>query len=1011
MKKFLLVAIILLKFSFIQAQERTISGKIISSDDQLPLPGVSVSVKDGTGGTTSDADGNYVITIAPETKILLFQFAGFRSQELPVGVSNTIDVTMETDAKVMEEVVVVGYGIQERRDITGSISKVNAKDIANLPVTSIEQSIQGRTPGVFIESPSGKLAGSMKVRIRGASSVSASNQPLFVVDGFPITTKSQTDSQNNEDTNPLADIDPNDIASVEVLKDASAGAIYGSRAANGVVLITTKRGKQGKTLINGNVSLGVSTPTHLTKFLDAKGYDKIFRESAENLGYTGAITDDAVANQAWDEAFGIGKYTDLVSTQNNNWSKLGYRNARFQNYSVSAAGGSEKTKFYVSGGYTNQEGIILSNRFQRMNGRLNLDHQATKKLNLGGSVNLIYSINNLANENNSFTSVTQANALAPILPLRDDQGEYNFNTFYDNPLLQIKYQTSVANTLRSFSNVYGNYKILPFLNFRSEFGLDFLDMTQDYYAGKKSPDGFPNGQGNFLTSRVINYTTNNYLTFSKIIDEHALEIVGGISFQQSNTTSSQIQGRGFPDDKLPTLSSASTIITGISKRTMFNYLSYYARANYKFKNKYLLSISARSDGSSRFGSNHRFGFFPAASAGWVLTEEDFIKDVTPFSFLKLRASYGITGNSEIDDFAARGLYTPSFYGASAGIIPHTFANPNLKWETTRQSDLGVDFGFFKDRIWGTFDVYWKYTTDLLLNTPAPLTSGYDVFLKNAGSLNNKGWELSVTTLNLTGNFKWSTSLNISRFTNRITNLANLPILPSGNRDINAAIEGQPIGVFYGVKYAGVDPANGDALYYTKEGRTTNDYSQGFRQVLGSPLPKHFGGLTNTVSFAGFDLTIFMQYVFGNKIYNAAGIFQQANFSGGYLDNQTVDQLNYWTPQNTKTNIPKPILYGGDATGEKASSRWLYDGSYLRFKTVTLGYSIPKALLGKAKISSLRLYVTAQNLFTVTKYPMNDPEVNYTDPGSTNQAVNLRTGYDWYSAPQVRTIIGGLNIGL
>jgi TonB-linked SusC/RagA family outer membrane protein len=1013
----LVFTIIWCKNNTVLAQNEIVTGKVTSVADNSPIPGVNVTLKGSTTGTSTDADGTYSIK-AGSNATLVFSFIGMTTQEVVVGSRTAVDVKLSPDVRSLSEVVVVGYGTQQRKDLTGSIASVTSKDIQNVPVVSFEQAIQGRAAGVQIETSSGKVGAAIKVRVRGSASVSAGNQPLYVVDGFPITQGSQTDA-TNEATNPLADINPNDIASIEVLKDASAAAIYGSRASNGVILITTKRGQTGKTTFNVNVSSGTNKPVDMLEFLNRDQYIQIITDAVKNINETTGNEDKVVGDfyDNWEN--------ELAYNANTNWQKAAYHTGRFQQYDLSASGGNEKTKFYIGGGYNSQEGITIRNKFERLSGRINLDHQATDRLAFGGGFNMAYTMNNRVDENNSFTSATQANSLAPVTPFIDPAtNTYNRNTFYANPFLQIANSSDKAGILRNLSNVYASYRFIPSLVFRSELGLDLLNQVEDSYQGRNTLNGSPSGQGSYRTGRVINYTTNNTLTFSKTLaDVHRLEVLAGMSYQQSNSTFSQVQGQGFPSDDFKTLTSSPKITFGTSFNTAFSYLSYFSRAEYKLADKYLVSLSGRIDGSSRFGEDNRYGFFPAGSVGWVISEEPFLKEsksLNMLSFAKIRSSIGLTGNSEIGNFAARGLYDPLFFGSTPGVGPTSVANSDLKWETTLQWDAGVDFGLFNDRVTGTFDYYIKKTRDLLLDTPVPNTTGFNNYFKNVGSMENKGVEFSFTTQNLVGKFKWSTSFNIAHNKNKITNLNESDILPGGNRDINAAIVGQPIGVFYGKKYAGVDPANGDALYYLENGEKTNDYTQASSQVLGSPVPKHFGGLTNNFSFAGFDLSVLLQYVYGNKIFRASGVYQSANFSSGYgLDNQTVDQMNYWKKPGDITNVPRPLIIGSFtdedtgitySAGESTSSRWLYDGSYLRFKTVTLGYSVPKALLNRVKLSSVRVYVTGQNLFTVTDYYGNDPEQNYTTPNSTNQTANIRNGYDWYGTPQVRTLLFGINIG-
>jgi len=997
------------------AQERSVSGKVTSAEDGSALPGVNVIIKGTTNGTATDAEGRYSLSV-PSNATLQFTFIGLVTQEVEIGTQSVIDIVMAQDAKQLGEVVVVGYGTQERADVTGSISKVKGADIQNLPVTSYEQALQGRTPGVQISSPSGELGAALRIRVRGSASVTASNQPLVVIDGFIVTSTDQTNFSDSNTSNPLADLNPNDIESIEVLKDASSAAIYGARGSNGVMIITTKRGGQGKTKFNLNYSTGSSSPTHVRKFLNGQQYAEMFSAAAINAGY--AAND---LNTAWNDAgggplTGTGSFSDLVGRKiNDNWNKQAFRTGRMSQYDFSAAGGNEKTQFFASLAYLDQDGIIIANSFQRMSGRFNLDHTVNSKIKIGASINQIYSKKNNVPENNSFGSPLEGNAIAPIIPLRDSTGDYNDNTFYGNPYRAIANFKDISTEWRNFSNLYGSWKITDGLTFRSEAGVDFLSLYEYGWNGSKTPVTVATpSSGKYGTTRVINYNINNTLNYTKSFDKHNIEFLLGQSFQKSITQSSFIQGLGLPTDDFKYLANASQNTSFNSAQTSYAYTSVFGRLHYKFNNRYLLSASLRNDGSSRFGKDKKYGWFPAASVGWILSEENFIKNTgisNVLNFLKLKSSIGLTGNSEIPNFASRGLYTSTYFGDRVGLYPIQLANNNLTWEKTTQWDLGVEYEIVNSRISGGVDYYTKNTNGLLLSIPIPPTSGYTSTLRNAGKMSNKGWDVYINTKNLVGKFKWSTSFNISTFKNKVEDLVGQPILPVG-RNLNAAIEGQPIGIFYGVKYAGVDPSNGDALYYLADGTTTNNWSNASQlanyRVLGTPNPKHYGGITNTFEFMGFDLSVFAQWSYGNQIFNSSAVFQQQTFSNYGLDNQTVDMMNYWKKEGDKTNVPRPDLSVNN--GNRITSRFISDGSYLRFKTVSLGYSVPAAIANAAKFNSIRIYATAQNLFTITNYKGNDPEVSYTAPSATTQSSNLANGVDYYSAPQAKSIIFGIKLG-
>ena len=1001
------------------AQDRQVSGKVTSTDDAQPIPGVNILLKGATTGTVTDSDGLFKLPVPSTGGTLVFSFIGMVTQEVEIGDRMMIDVQLAPDTKQLSEVVVVGYGTQERADVTGSISKIKSSEIQNLPVTSYEQALQGRTPGVQISSPSGELGAAMKIRVRGASSVTANNQPLVVIDGFIVTSTDQTNFSDNNNSNPLADLNPNDIESVDILKDASAAAIYGSRASNGVMLITTKRGAKGKTKFNFNYSTGVSDPTHLRSFLNSKQYIQMFTAAAGNAGYT---TDPAGLDAAWGDAgggpyTGSGSFSDLVTKgANADWQKPAFRTGRMSQYDFSASGGDDKTKFFTSFGFLDQQGIIINNDLKRLSGRFNIDHSVSDKIKFGLSINQVYSKKNNIPENNSFGSPLEGNAIASIIPLRDATGDYNDATFYGNPYRGIANFKDNSTQWRNFSNIYGSWDITKNINFRSEAGVDFLGLYEYGWTGKKVPVTIATpSSGKYGTSRVINYNVNNTVNFNKTFAEkHSVQVLLGQSLQKSVGEYASMQGLGLPTDDFQYLANATQNSSFSSSSTSFSYTSVFGRVNYKLNNKYLVSASLRNDGSSRFGQNKKYGWFPSASVGWIITEEPFMKNMgldNVINFIKIKSSIGVTGNSEIGNFVSRGLYTSTYFGDRVGLYPTQIANNDLSWEKTTQWDVGIEYTLMNNRISGGIDYYTKNTNGLLLALPINPSSGYTSTLRNLGKMTNKGWDIYINTKNLVGKFKWTTSFNISTFTNEVTDLSGKEILPSG-RNLNAAIVGQPLGVFFGVPYAGVDPATGDALYRLANETTTNNWSnasqrQNFR-VLGNPNPLHYGGITNNFQYMGFDLTVFGQWSYGNKIFNSSAIFQQQVFSNYGLDNQTLDMLSYWKNPGDITNVPRPELDVNN--GARTSSRFVSDGSYFRFKTVSLGYTLPNTIANRIKFNSIKFYVTGQNLFTITKYKGNDPEVNYNAPSASTQSMNLANGVDYYSAPQARSIIFGIKLG-
>ena len=1016
MKKHLLTILLLctcIAFGF--AQNRVITGKVTDQKDGSPLPGVSVTVKGVAGlGTQTDINGGYKLSVPANAKGLVFNFLGYLPREIAIN-GAAVNAQLTTDSKVLNEVVVVGYGTQSKRSLTGSVSKIKGGDIENIPVPSLESAIQGRSPGVYIQAQNGKLGQGIQVRVRGASSVSAGSQPLYVVDGLPITVNDF--SSNGASTNPLVDLNQNDIESIDILKDASAAAIYGSRASNGVVLVTTKKGKAGSTKITYNQYYGFSKPTREREFLNSKEYLKLVQSAAVAGGL-----EDYAKSRLTRYAAGNANYAN--TNVNTNWQDQITQHAPVQNYNLVFSGGTEKTKFYISGTYNDQKGWILKNKINQYSLRTNIENQATNWLTVGANLSVSRTQNHRLDNDNAFSTPEQIVALSPITPVIDPRtgllsgqldpatGLPNSNfPVYFNPLLNSENSYFITTDYRNLGNVFGEIKILPSLTFRSEVGVDILNSSEDNYSGSLTArnSGTNNGVGFNSSITSINFNTNNFLHFLKDFGKSSIDAVGGMTYQRQQNDLNSLNGEQFPSDAYKKLISSASITSALSSSTAYSLLSYFARANYKYHDRYLLSLSGRIDGSSRFGADHRYGFFPAGSVGWIVSEEGFMKNQKLISDLKLRGSYGLTGNSEIGNFPARGLYTEFGYAGVAGARPTQLPNPDLKWETTAQTDIGLDIAFLGGRLAGQFDVYLKKTKDLLLNVQVPATSGFTTITQNLGKLQNKGLEIQIDSKNLVGKVTWNTSFNISFNRNKITDLKGQVITGSGDA-VNRAMEGQPLGIFVAPEFAGADPANGDALYYKntdlgngKRDRTkTNDYNEAVPVVVGNPNPKYIAGLNNSISYMGIDFSFLIQSVNGNQIYNGAGQYMSVGFNNGF-DNQTRDQLLAWTKPGQITNVPEARLFGGN--GVNPSSRFLDDGSYVRLKNIVLGYNFPKALISKIKLSSLRVYAQATNLATWTKYKGWDPELN-----SDAFSGNITQGYDFYAAPQAKTITFGINVG-
>ena len=1007
-------------FGTAMAQNPTVNGRVTDEKGD-PIAGASIQIRGTKTGVTSGADGKFNLKAANGASLSV-QAVGYASKTVTAGAN--LNITLAADVKDLTDVVVTGFGGSLiKKELTGNIARVRGKDIEFMPTPSVDAALQGKAAGVMVNSQSGKLGQAVTVRIRGNSSISASSQPLYVLDGVPITTNDN--STYGGDMNPLTDINPNDIESIEVLKDASAGAIYGSRAANGVILITTKRGKSGKTQISFNLQTGYSEATKRLKMLNSKQYAELILEGAkwsddnEGMTYDDPYSYTVYAKNDIMDYYSYGQWSK-DPTKTYDWQDRVFQKGHYRQADLQIRGGNDKTKFFSSMQHLEQGGTIIGNELTRTTGRLNVDQQANNWLDLGVSLSLSRTLNKRLPDDNAFSNPLQAIALMPMTPFNDPNtgldagtppGDVNIPVYY-NPILSVKYGSFSQEVFRTFGNAYFRAKLLPGLTFQSDFGIDYLSQNEESYFRSetvRNQSRAQNGIGSNTGAFITNYNTNNYFNYSKVTGEHNLTATLGMQYQQSQSKFNFTEGTDFPSNSYQKIASAANKTGGSSSQSDFRFLSYFLRTNYIFNEKYIVAASGRLDQSSRFGKDARTGFFPAISAGWVLSKESFLKNFEPLSFLKARASYGIVGNAEIGNFPQLGLYTGNAgYTGTGGQRPSQLANSKLQWETTTQLDAGLDFGFFNNRITGEIDYYVKNTKDLLLNVNVPSTTGFSSVVKNLGALENKGFEFVLNTQNTVGAFKWSTSFNVAFNQGKVTDIQG-QIIEGGVSSMNRVVEGYPIGVFYTPQFAGVDPANGNALFFknkknadgTIDRTTTSNYSEAERIVAGDPNPDYVFGLTNNFSYKGFDATIFFNGVAGNQV-NIYGMGRYSSASMLYEDNNTADQLGRWQKAGDVTNIPQVRLYY--VNGSQASSRYIVDGSYIRLRTVSLGYTFDSKKLSKFKLDKLRVYVSGQNLLTITKYPYWDPEVN-----SDSFDSNIAKGNDFYTPPQPRTFLVGVNI--
>jgi len=969
----------LLLANFVFSQKLTITGTVTSETNGETLPGVSVLVKELSGvGTITDFDGKYTIE-AEETQTLVFSYIGMVSKEVAVKNQAVINVKLSENVENLSEVVVVGYGTSSKKLLTGSVGAIGAEKFEKMPMNSIDGVMQGQTAGVQISQNSGTPGGGMTVRVRGISSINAGSQPLYVIDGIPVTTGNFGQvGFSGQGINAISDLNPNDIESISILRDASSAAIYGARASNGVVLITTKSGKANKTKINFSAYYGVQQAANKLKLMNAQEWNEFQAQMAGN--------DPSTAPAA---------------EHNTDWLNEVFRTAPIANYELSAQGGNEKTSFFVSGSYFTQEGILLGTDFQRLSGRLNLDHKINDYVKFKTGLSISRSENNRVEGDQSLNGpLPNAITLPAIYPVYNADGTYNESGPYANPIAIAKEAVNTTYSFRNIGNIGAEIKLLPGLRFETKLGVDYLSLNEHSFDPPTTRQGArSNGIGIEAATNVTNVTANNILTYSKTFAGiHDLDFLFGNSIEQFNRKSSFLRGTDFPNEYFEYLANAGTVTAGTASNTLRSTNSFFGRAKYNLNNKYLFEALARYDGSSKFGENNRYGLFPAFSVAWRVSEEAFFPEA--IDDFKLRLGYGITGNDQIGDFRSIGLYGSANYSGTSGLAPIQLPDPDLKWETTKQLSAGFDLSFISNRITINFDFYNKLTYDMLLDRPLPTSSGFSTITTNIGEMKNTGYEIGLTTENVkTDNFLWTSNFNISTNKNEVTKLyKGQPIGPTG-RGSNRIEEGEEIGYFYGYESLGVDPTTGDIVFRDIDNNgVINDKDQ---TKIGSPHPDFNGGFNNTVSYKGFELNLFLQYTYGNDVFNGTRIYTES--CGETPDNQTTDVIDRWQKPGDIAEIPRATASDPN-NNNRPSSRFIEDGSFLRIKTLSLTYNFNSNMLSKLKLYNLKVYCTMQNLYTFTQYSGMDPEVNYA--GDTNYIL----GTDFFTYPQARTFIFGLNVG-
>lgn len=967
MTKNYLLAFLLILFSGSLLAQVNITGQVTSSSDKSPIPGATVLVKGTTHGTTTDIYGKFKIDV-PLNSTLVFSYVGMKSVEILITNQKNINVELTAENVNLEEVVVMGYSTSSKKLISGSVGVVNENEIKRAPVRTIDAVLQGKTAGVVVNQNSGTPGGQNSIKLRGGSSISASNQPLIVIDGVPVITGSFGQiGYSGQETDAISDLNPSDIESFTILKDASATAIYGARASNGVILITTKKGSYQSTKVDLNTNYGWQTMP------------------SERIP-------DLMNAAEWNEFKG----TDIQGTDTD-WMKEILQIAPTSNTELSVSTGNDKTRLFISGNYYKQDGTVKSTSFDRYNGRINVDHRFNKNFSIGLNTTMGYSVNRrVEGDQTLYGPLPNALSIPAVYPVYNEDGSYNEDGPYANPVAIINETKNVAYTTRNTSNFSFEYKFLDMFTFTSKVGSDIYNLREHEYDPITTAQGLKyNGLGIEGTTYVSNIVNSNVLQFgTSVAQKHNIEALAGFSFEKYARRTTYIEAINFPNEAFQYITSAGTIRAASAASLNRGMNSYFGQFKYNYLYKYIFTFTARADGSSKFGENNKFGYFPAMSLAWRVSEENFLKNNKIISDLKLRFILGRTGNDGIGDFASLGLYGGGFnYQGNAGIAPTQLPNPALKWETTDQTGLGLDISFFKDRITLNADVYYNKTHDLLLERPLPPSTGYSSISSNIGELENKGLEIVLNTENIKSkDFTWNTSFNFAANRNKVLKLYDGQPLDDQGRGGNSVREGEPIGIFYGYVCLGVDPSTGYLVYddLDKNGViTAND-----RKKIGDPNPDFTFGLTNNISYKSWDLSVFLHSVYGNDVFNGTRIYLEGPTNE---DNQTTNSLRRWKKPGDITDIPK---IGDDLK----SSRFIEDGSFLRIKNVTLSYTFNKDLIARIRMKSLRAYVSGQNLYTFTTYSGMDPEVNY----YAND--NVVMGTDFFTYPQSRVIMVGLNIG-
>jgi TonB-dependent starch-binding outer membrane protein SusC len=979
---------------YVLAQSRTVTGKV-TDEKGSPLSGATVSLLGGKGSTVTNGDGRFGITTDTKTTGLEISYVGYATTSITLDTRSDYSIQLSSATRDLDEIVITGYSAEKKRDITGAVTSVKAKEIENMPVQTLDRAIQGRMAGVQVQSNNGTPGGNVTIRIRGTGSINAGNSPLYIVDGIQMTGGDL--SRSLPTSNSLAGLNPNDIESIDVLKDASA-AIYGAQAANGVVIITTKKGKAGKTKFGINYQNGFTERINKVDMTSGAEFLELIYEARRNnvLNAGGDPATAALTTTSFLGLYGLtpDKFSEAPTYD---WQDAVNRRGYNHNVELTASGGNEQTTFYMSGSFNKFDGQIIASDFTRGQFRINVDHKASAKLRFDTRLNVAtYTQNAVQTSNSSGGVVFSALFVPPVQPIYNPDGTYAeplIGGRTSNVVKVANYDVYKGTTNQLFGSVGATYSILPNLSFRSVFNLDYTDILEDRYIDPRTIAGSAfAGQANALNTRQINWSTDQVFTYGTNFGrDHLITALAGFTYRNVVSTTITAQGRGFANELFQTLQSAATPFSVSANYTTYRLAGYFTKLGYTFKGKYILNGTLRYDGSSRFGENKKFGWFPSAAFAWKAGEEDFIRDLNVFSDLKVRASYGITGNGSIDNFASRTLYTGTgAYNGVGGISPSGLGDANLAWEENRTLNFGLDFGFLRNRITGTVEVFRRNTDKLLLDRPLPQTSGFSTIMQNLGALKNEGLELQLTTVNIDGKFKWSTDFNWTWLRSEVTDLGG------PDRVGTSYFVGQPMQVIFQPEYAGVNPATGRAFWYDVNGNPTyqplTSGATDSRRIIGTALPTSYGGLTNNFSYKGFELAIFFQGQFGNMLLNNNGYFLES--MGAFESNVTQRAYDRrWQKPGDITDMPR--FYSGTEPRHRGlnsfSGRNYEDASYIRLKQISLSYVIASKVLSRAGIVNPRIYLQSTNLATFTGYTGYDPEIVGSDLGAFPQGRTLTAG--------------------